>query len=172
MRYLILAVALTTALTTPAFAHPEDECRSTTRTAAVEADIVETAIAAGQFTTLVSAVDAAGLVDTLRSDGPFTVFAPVDSAFAQLPDGELHRLLRRENRHELADLLKLHVVPGAITSDRLQGRILSVDTASGDSVLIDATDGVRVGNAQVIQADIATSNGVIHIIDRVIIPTS
>ncbi|WP_297732834.1 fasciclin domain-containing protein [uncultured Maricaulis sp.] len=136
-----------------------------------QADIVDTAVAAGQFNTLVAAVQAAGLVDTLKGDGPFTVFAPVDAAFEGLPEGEVARLLMPENRHELTDILTYHVVPGAITSDQLSGQILSVDTVEGSSVLIDATDGVRVGNAQVIQADIETSNGIIHVVDRVIIPT-
>ncbi len=138
--------------------------------AMAQADIVDTAVAAGQFNTLVAAVQAAGLVDTLKSDGPFTVFAPVDAAFAALPHGEVDRLLLPENRHELADLLTYHVVPGAITSDQLAGQILAVETVEGSTVLIDATDGVRVGNAQVVQADIQTSNGVIHVVDRVIIP--
>jgi len=138
--------------------------------AMAQADIVDTAVAAGQFNTLVAAVQAAGLVDTLKSDGPFTVFAPVDSAFAALPHGEVERLLLPENRHELTDLLTYHVVSGAITSDQLAGQILAVETVEGSTVVIDATDGVRVGNAQVIQADIETSNGVIHVVDRVIIP--
>ncbi|WP_366522734.1 fasciclin domain-containing protein [Maricaulis sp.] len=136
------------------------------------ADIVDTAVGAGQFNTLVAAVQAAGLVDTLKGDGPFTVFAPVDSAFANLPHGEVDRLLRPENRHELVDILTFHVVPGAITSDQLAGQILSVETVEGSNVLIDATNGVRVGNAEVIQADIQTSNGVIQVVDRVIIPTA
>lgn len=136
------------------------------------ADIVDTAVAAGQFNTLVAAVQAAGLVDTLKGDGPFTVFAPVDSAFANLPHGEVDRLLQPENRHELVDLLTFHVVPGAVTSDQLAGQILQVETVEGSEVLIDATNGVRVGNAQVVQADIRTSNGIIHVVDRVIIPAS
>ncbi|WP_366940058.1 fasciclin domain-containing protein [Maricaulis sp.] len=138
----------------------------------MRADIVDTAVNAGQFDTLVAAVQAAGLVDTLKSDGPFTVFAPLDSAFAGLPHGEVQRLLLPENRHELVDILTYHVVPGAITSDQLSGQILAVETVEGSTVLIDATDGVRVGNAQVVQADIRTSNGVIHVVDRVIIPTA
>lgn len=136
------------------------------------ADIVDTAVNAGQFNTLVAAVQAAGLVDTLKGDGPFTVFAPIDTAFSGLPAGEVERLLQPANRHELVDLLTFHVVPGAVTASDLQGQILSVETVEGSEVLIDATNGVRVGNAQVIQADIRTSNGIIHVVDRVIIPTS
>ncbi|WP_138511564.1 fasciclin domain-containing protein [Maricaulis alexandrii] len=139
--------------------------------AMAQADIVDTAVAAGQFNTLVAAVQAAGLVDTLKGDGPFTVFAPVDSAFANLPDGEVERLLEPANRHELVDLLTYHVVPGAVSSDQLAGSIQTVTTVEGTDVLIDATDGVLVGNAEVIQADIETSNGIIHVVDRVIIPT-
>jgi uncharacterized surface protein with fasciclin (FAS1) repeats len=134
------------------------------------ADIVDTAVAAGQFGTLVAAVEAAGLAETLRSEGPFTVFAPVDGAFAGLPEGEIERLLMPVNRDELAAILTYHVVPGAITSDQLAGTLQTVETVEGSNVVVDATDGVRIGNAQVIQADIETSNGVIHVIDRVIIP--
>ncbi|WP_366145160.1 fasciclin domain-containing protein [Maricaulis sp.] len=152
--------------------HPKAANTGHNHAHAARADIVDTAVGAGQFNTLVAAVQAAGLVDTLKGDGPFTVFAPIDSAFAGLPHGEVDRLLRPENRHELVDILTFHVVPGAITSDQLAGQILSVETVEGSSVLIDATNGVRVGNAEVIQADIQTSNGVIHVVDRVIIPTA
>ncbi|WP_295690533.1 fasciclin domain-containing protein [uncultured Maricaulis sp.] len=176
---LVSLVALSAALiSAPALAGVPSDAGKTKfdhhgggHSAMTQADIVDTAVAAGQFNTLVAAVQAAGLVDTLKGDGPFTVFAPVDAAFASLPHGEVERLLMPENRHELTAILTYHVVPGAITSDQLSGQILSVETVEGSSVLIDATDGVRVGNAQVIQADIATSNGIIHIVDRVIIPT-
>ena len=102
----------------------------------MRADIVDTAVSAGQFNTLVAAVQTAGLVDTLKGDGPFTVFAPLDSAFAGLPHGEVDRLLRPENRHELIDILTYHVVPGAITADQLAGQILAVETVEGSTVLI------------------------------------
>ncbi|WP_323762271.1 fasciclin domain-containing protein [Maricaulis sp.] len=174
---LVSLVALSTALiSAPALASDPHSVVKTKmdhhggHSAMAQADIVDTAVAAGQFNTLVAAVQAAGLVDTLKSDGPFTVFAPIDAAFEALPHGEVQRLLLAENRHELTDLLTYHVVSGAITADQLSGQILAVETVSGSTVVIDATDGVRVGNAQVIQADIATSNGVIHIVDRVIIP--
>ena len=172
MRLISLAALSAALISAPALAggHAVPSQAKTDHHASMQSDIVDTAIAAGQFETLVAAVQAAGLVDTLKGDGPFTVFAPVDAAFARLPEGEVERLLQPENRHELQDILTYHVVPGAITSDQLAGSIQSVTTVEGSSVLIDATGGVRVGNAQVIQADIATSNGVIHVIDRVIIP--
>lgn len=172
MRLITLAAIAAISVAAPALAgeHVKRDHHGHHRTQ--QADIVDTAVAAGQFDTLVAAVQAAGLVDTLKGDGPFTVFAPLDSAFASLPHGEVQRLLQPENRHELVDLLTYHVVAGAVTSDQLSGQILNVETVEGSTVLIDATDGVRVGNAQVVQADIQTSNGIIHIVDRVIIPTT
>ncbi|WP_203291952.1 fasciclin domain-containing protein [Maricaulis parjimensis] len=178
MRLISLAVLSAALISAPALASDQPEPVKSKMDhhggghAMAQADIVDTAVAAGQFNTLVAAVQAAGLVDTLKGDGPFTVFAPVDSAFANLPHGEVERLLEPANRHELVDLLTYHVVAGAVTSDQLAGSIQSVETVEGSTVLIDATDGVRVGNAEVIQADIRTANGIIHIVDRVIIPTS
>ena len=133
-------------------------------------DIVDTAIAADDFNTLVTAVQAAGLVDTLKGDGPFTVFAPTDAAFAALPQAEIARLLQPANRDELASILTYHVVPGRVLSTDLAGQQLEVETVQGDTVMIDATDGVMVDGASVIQADIEASNGVIHVIDGVILP--
>jgi uncharacterized surface protein with fasciclin (FAS1) repeats len=168
MRLISLAALAAALIASPAIAGGHSS--KTEHHGTVQADIVDTAVGAGDFNTLVAAVQAAGLVDTLKSDGPFTVFAPLDSAFAGLPQGEIDRLLLAENRAELTSLLTYHVLSGAITSDDLTGQILSVQTVQGDKLLIDATDGVRVGNAQVVQADIHTSNGIIHIVDRVIIP--
>lgn len=171
MRLISIALLGSALIAAPALAEGHHSPKSNPHHARQQtADIVDTAVAAGQFNTLVAAVQAAGLVDTLKGDGPFTVFAPVDSAFANLPHGEVDRLLQPENRHELVDLLTFHVVPGAVTSDQLAGQILQVETVEGSEVLIDATNGVRVGNAQVVQADIRTSNGIIHVVDRVIIP--
>ena len=173
MRLISIALLGSALIAAPALAEGHHSPKSNPHHARQQtADIVDTAVAAGQFNTLVAAVQAAGLVDTLKGDGPFTVFAPVDSAFANLPHGEVDRLLQPENRHELVDLLTFHVVPGAVTSDQLAGQILQVETVEGSEVLIDATNGVRVGNAQVVQADIRTSNGIIHVVDRVIIPTA
>lgn len=173
MRLVSLAALSAALIAAPAYAgdHHGSRNAKADHHASMQADIVDTAVTAGQFETLVAAVQAAGLVDTLKGDGPFTVFAPVDAAFAGLPQGVVERLLQPENRHELQAILTYHVVPGAITSDQLAGSIQSVTTVEGSSVLIDATNGVRVGNAEVVQADIRTSNGVIHVVDRVIIPT-
>ncbi|MGF1650973.1 MAG: fasciclin domain-containing protein [Hyphomicrobiaceae bacterium] len=135
-------------------------------------DIVDTAVGAGSFTTLVAAVKAADLVDTLKGDGPFTVFAPTDEAFAALPAGTLDDLLKPENKEKLAGILKFHVVPGKVMSSDIAGKTMDVETAQGSKVAIDATSGVKVGGATVTQADIEATNGVIHVIDAVIMPTS
>ena len=133
-------------------------------------DIVDTAVSAGSFNTLVAAVQAAGLVETLKGPGPFTVFAPTDAAFAALPAGTVENLLLPENRDQLASILTYHVVPGKVMSGDLAGKMLSAATVQGDAVDIDATMGVKVDNANVVNADIVTSNGVIHVIDTVLIP--
>ena len=138
--------------------------------AAKAADIVDTAVAAGKFNTLVTAVKAAGLVDTLKGSGPFTVFAPTDEAFAKLPPGTLQNLLRPENKQQLVAILTYHVVPGKVMSKDLAGKKTMAKTVEGTQVSIDSTKGVRVDNANVVTADIAASNGVIHVIDTVIIP--
>lgn len=139
-------------------------------TAAQADDIVDTAIAAGSFETLVAAVQAAGLVDTLRGEGPFTVFAPTDEAFAALPEGTVESLLQEENRDQLVSILTYHVIPGKVMSSDIAGQTLSVETVQGMELAIDATDGVRVGEATVVTADVEASNGVIHVIDTVLIP--
>lgn len=132
-----------------------------------KADIVDTAVAAGGFETLVTAVKAAGLVDTLKGDGPFTVFAPTDAAFAALPEGTLESLLA--DKDALAKVLTYHVVPGKVmAADVVQ--LDSAKTVQGQSVRIDTADGVKVDGANVVKTDIETSNGVIHVIDRVILP--
>lgn len=135
-----------------------------------QADIVDTAIQAGSFNTLVAAVQAAGLEATLRSEGPFTVFAPTDAAFAKLPAGTVETLLMPENKDQLASILTYHVLPGAVMSSDIAGKTLDVATVEGSMVSIDATDGVMIDNATVVTADIETSNGVIHVIDTVILP--
>lgn len=138
--------------------------------AAQAADIVDTAISAGSFNTLVTAAKAAGLVDTLKGAGPFTVFAPTDAAFAKLPAGALQDLLRPENKAKLVAILTYHVVPGKIMSKDLAGKTTMAKTVEGSSVTVDATRGVRVEQATVSKADIETSNGVIHVIDAVMMP--
>ena len=133
-------------------------------------DIVDTAVAAGSFNTLVAAVQAAGLEETLRSNGPFTVFAPTDEAFAALPEGTVASLLLPENKDQLVSILTYHVLAGKTKSDALAGQILTAATVNGADVAIDGTDGVKINNANVVKADIHTSNGVIHVIDAVILP--
>ncbi|MHA1134639.1 MAG: fasciclin domain-containing protein [Alphaproteobacteria bacterium] len=133
-------------------------------------DIVDTAAGAGQFKTLVAAVQAAGLVDTLKGDGPFTVFAPTDEAFAKLPRGTVEDLLKPENKEKLVAILTYHVVPGKIMSGDIAGKSTEVKTVQGDTLAVDATDGVKVDAANVVTADIGASNGVIHVIDTVVMP--
>lgn len=130
-------------------------------------DIVDTAVAAGDFETLVAAVKAAGLVEYLKSPGPLTVFAPTDAAFAKLPKGTVEALLANPDR--LAAILKTHVVPGRVPAKDVV-RLSSATTVLGQSLLIDTKGGVRVGNANVVKTDIDTSNGVIHVIDTVLMP--
>ena len=133
-------------------------------------DIVDTAIAAGSFKTLVAAVQAAGLEATLRSDGPFTVFAPTDAAFAKLPPETVAMLLKPENKAKLVSILTYHVVSGKVYSESLSGKKTEAKTVQGTTVDVDGTDGVKVDNAKVLKADIKTSNGIIHVIDTVLMP--
>ncbi len=133
-------------------------------------DIVEIASSNAQFSTLVAAVSAAGLVETLQGPGPFTVFAPTDAAFAALPAGTVENLLKPENKDQLVSILTYHVVPGAVTSDQLAGTRQDVATVQGGTVHVDGRNGVRVNRSNVTQADIIASNGVIHVIDRVLLP--
>lgn len=134
-------------------------------------NIVATAVGAGQFTTLAKALTAAGLVDALSGDGPFTVFAPTDAAFAALPQGTLESLLRPENKQQLIGILKFHVVSGRAYSDGLKSGALV--TLAGTKLPIEVgAAGVRIGGAGVATADIETTNGVIHVIDRVLIPAN
>ncbi len=134
------------------------------------ADIVDTAVAAGQFKTLATALKAAGLVEALKGPGPFTVFAPTDEAFAKLPAGTLDDLLKPENRDKLRSILTYHVVSGKVMSSQVV-RLREAKTLNGQSVRIRTRDGkVSVDNATVVKPDIETSNGVIHVIDAVILP--
>jgi uncharacterized surface protein with fasciclin (FAS1) repeats len=133
-------------------------------------DVVETAKEAGDFTTLVKALDAAGLVETLKGEGPFTVFAPTDAAFKKLPEGTVENLLKPENKDKLTAILTFHVVPGKVMSGDIKGKTTQAETVEGGELSIDATDDVMVGNAKVTKADIAASNGVIHVIDTVLMP--
>ena len=133
-------------------------------------DIVDTANANRSFTTLVAAVTAAGLVDTLKGEGPFTVFAPTDEAFAALPEGTVAHLVKPEQREQLTALLLLHVIPGAVHARDIAGKNLRPDSAGGVPLDVDGNDGVTVNGARVVAADIECTNGVIHVVDRVIQP--
>jgi uncharacterized surface protein with fasciclin (FAS1) repeats len=131
------------------------------------ADIVDTAVAAGSFTTLVAAVTAAGLVDTLKGAGPFTVFAPTDEAFAKLPAGTVEALL--QDIPKLTKILTYHVVAGKVMAADVV-KLKSAKTVEGSEVKIDASNGVKINDSTVTTADVAADNGVIHIIDTVLLP--
>jgi uncharacterized surface protein with fasciclin (FAS1) repeats len=134
-------------------------------------DIVDTAVNAGSFKTLAAALKAAGLIETLTGDGPFTVFAPTDDAFAKLPKGTVESLLKPENKAKLIAILTYHVVPGEAKAADVV-KLKSAKTVQGQSVAIDATDGVKINTAKVVKADVECSNGVIHVIDSVLLPKS
>jgi transforming growth factor-beta-induced protein len=137
-----------------------------------QADIVDTAVAAGSFNTLAAALKAAGLIDALKGDGPFTVFAPTDAAFAKLPAGTVESLLKPENKDKLTAILTYHVVPGRVRANQV-ANLTGADTLNGQRIAINATSaGVRVDNANVTATDVIASNGVIHVIDTVILPES
>ncbi|MDP2086853.1 MAG: fasciclin domain-containing protein [Gemmobacter sp.] len=156
-RRTFLALTASTFLAAPAFADSHAK------------DIVDTAVAAGSFTTLVAAVQAAGLVDTLKGPGPFTVFAPTDEAFAALPAGTVEDLLKPENKDKLVSVLTYHVVPGQVMSTDLSNGMKAA-TVQGAEITIMTEGGVKVDAANVVTADIAATNGVIHVIDAVILP--
>lgn len=163
MRKLVafaLMFTLTGSFVTPAFAADKAEGKT----------IVETAVEAKGFNTLVAAVKAADLAELLSSEGPFTVFAPTDEAFAALPDGTVESLLKPENKGKLVSILKYHVVPGKVMAKK----VVTLDeakTAQGSTVAIEVEDGtVMINDAKVVKADIGCSNGVIHVIDKVILP--
>jgi uncharacterized surface protein with fasciclin (FAS1) repeats len=135
-----------------------------------KANIVEVAKSAGSFNTLLAAAKAAGLAETLMGEGPFTVFAPTDEAFAKLPAGTVESLLKPENKEKLASILKYHVVPGKVEASQVVG-MTSAPTALGENLRIKVQDGqVMINDANVIQTDIPASNGVIHVIDAVVLP--
>lgn len=137
------------------------------------ADIVDTAVKAGQFKTLVAAVKAAGLVPTLKSRGPFTLFAPTDAAFARLPKGTVQSLLRPENKAKLRSILTYHVVAARLSAQQITSspkKRFRVKSEQGSSLRVDLTSGVRVSGARVTRTDINTSNGVIHVVDSVLLP--
>lgn len=164
-----LVIALSLGLAAPlAFAAQPDAPKAHAGHAA--ADIVDTAVAAGQFNTLAAALTAAGLVDTLKGDGPFTVFAPTDAAFAKLPAGTVENLLKPENRQQLVKVLTYHVVPGKVPASRVAAMDSATTVQGGNLAIAASGDGVTVDGARVTATDVAASNGVIHVIDTVLIP--
>ena len=137
---------------------------------APEKDIVDTAVAAGSFNTLATALTAAGLVDTLKGKGPFTVFAPTDAAFAKLPAGTVEDLLKPENKAKLVSILTYHVLPEAVSPGKLD-KMTSAKTVEGQSVTISKKDGkMMVNGADIAKGDVKASNGIIYVIDSVILP--
>jgi uncharacterized surface protein with fasciclin (FAS1) repeats len=155
IRRTLLALTAATAFAMPSYA--------------ADMDIVDTAVGAGNFTTLVAAVQAAGLVETLKGPGPFTVFAPTDAAFAALPAGTVEDLLKPENKDKLVSILTYHVVPGKVMStDLTEG--MKAATVQGGEVTITLDGGAKVNGAVISAADIPATNGVIHVIDSVILP--
>jgi len=157
IRRTFIALTASTFLAAPAFADGHAK------------DIVDTAVGAGSFTTLVAAVQAAGLVDTLKGEGPFTVFAPTDEAFAALPAGTVEDLLKPENLEKLQAVLTYHVVAGKVMSGDLSEG-LKATTVQGGEITITLDGGAKVNGANVVTADIEATNGVIHVIDAVILP--
>ncbi len=157
IRRTFLALTAATAFAMPAFAESHSK------------DIVDTAVAAGTFTTLAAALEAAGLVETLKGEGPFTVFAPTDAAFAALPAGTVEDLLKPENKDKLVAVLTYHVVPGAVASSALTEG-MTATTVNGADVTFTLEGGAKINGAVISAADVAASNGVIHVIDSVILP--
>ncbi|MBV2359159.1 fasciclin domain-containing protein [Thalassococcus sp. CAU 1522] len=157
LRKTVLSLTAATALATAAIA------------GSMQKDIVDTAAAAGSFETLLAAATAAGLVDTLKGEGPLTVFAPTDEAFAALPEGTVEDLLKPENKDKLVAILTYHVIPGKVMSTDLQDDMTAA-TVQGGNIMIDLDNGVMINDASVVTADIEASNGVIHVIDKVILP--
>jgi len=133
-------------------------------------DIVDTAVANGNFKTLAAALTAADLVTTLKGPGPFTVFAPTDAAFAKLPAGTVENLLKPENKAQLQAVLTYHVVPGKVPASAVVGKVTDAKTVNGATINVNGTNGVKVNNATVTTADVMASNGVIHVIDTVLLP--
>ena len=160
---LIAALVLTLGMAPAAFA-------GSGKAHAAKTDIVDTAVAAGSFNTLAAALKAAGLVETLKGDGPFTVFAPTDDAFAALGESTIHDLLKPENKAKLTAILTYHVVAGKVTAADVV-KLTSATTVNGQTVAIKVVDGhVMINDATVVKADVPASNGVIHVIDTVLLP--
>lgn len=158
---ILSIILLTTTLVTPATAGHHGK---------MQLDIVDTAVDAGTFNTLIAAAKAAGLVGALKGDGPLTVFAPTDDAFSALPAGTIESLLKPENKNQLANILKFHVIAGKVGSAALNDGVLLETLAGIDASISKTEGGFNIENARIIATDIDTSNGVVHVIDRVILP--
>ncbi len=167
MKRLAVALALAASAAACGGSSKPATTNTTTAEAAATTDIVDTATAAGSFKTLLAAVEAGGLVDTLKGPGPFTVFAPTDEAFAKLPPGTVDALLA--DKAKLVAVLTYHVVAGNVSSAQVTG-MTEAATVQGGKIKIDTASGVKINNATVIKADVAASNGVIHVIDTVLLP--
>jgi len=166
LRKAMLAIALVVpAVAAPAIAGSMSKSTSNT--------VVDVAAGNPDFSTLVAAIKAADLVDALKGKGPFTVFAPTNAAFAALPAGTLDNLLKPENKAQLQAILKYHVIPARIESTALAGKTMtSPATLQGGTLAVDGTTGVKVGGATVVAADVQASNGVVHVIDKVLLPAN
>ena len=173
LRKLLIATAAI-AFVAPAYAGSYGDSKMKDKTAATEMmqkDIVATAQSTGQFETLLAAAKAAGLADALATTDNITVFAPTDAAFAKLPEGTVEDLLKPENKEKLAAILQYHVVPAAITSGEIADGSTDAETLGGQTLqIVKDSAGVKVGEATVVSADVKASNGVIHVIDTVLIP--
>ena len=167
---IIISLFVTMALAGAAYAGSCGSSSATMASYSKKQDIVDTAVAAGDFNTLAAALQAAGLVETLKGDGPFTVFAPTDAAFAKLPAGTVEDLLKPANRDKLIAVLTYHVVPGKVKAEQVVD-LTSATTVQGSDVDIKVMGGtVHVDKAKVVKTDIMASNGIIHVIDTVLLP--
>lgn len=171
LRLPLLTATLALGLAAPiaAFAAPAGESGGNAQ-AKVQPDLVDTAVAAGQFKTLAAALQAAGLVDTLKGPGPYTVFAPTDAAFAALPAGTVESLLKPGNRDQLVSILTYHVVPGRVTANEVATMDTAATVQGGDLRIRVDGGSVAINDARVIAADVMAGNGVIHVIDKVLMP--
>lgn len=163
------SLLLASIITVPA--HNDPSAKSVKQPAAQTGDIVDTAVAAGSFKTLAKALEAAGLVEALKGEGPFTVFAPTDDAFAKLPAATIETLLMPENKEKLKAILLYHVVPGkVVAADVVKMNGKAAKTLEGGTIKISTKHGVMVDNAMVVKTDVLATNGVIHVIDTVLMP--
>lgn len=170
MKRNFLALALPLVLILPLAAPAHAGAAGETHQARSQADVVDVAIGSPDHTTLVAAVQAAGLVATLKGQGPFTVFAPTNAAFDALPAGTVETLLKPENKADLGGVLTYHVVPGKVTAAQVSGLSEAATVQGGKLVVASADGAVTVGGARVVSADVMASNGVIHVIDKVLLP--